>query len=216
MLRFVEQRSGSRRRFGAEADAAWRQFKGELSTSDRIQLLLADAHAQWPGAVGASNVCMLPGVAQDDAFGPDWEPLNGVEAEAVWRDATKANPPATVAESLAAIVGAWGLKLGSHSMGAVAPSSKVVVAGPSAIAALIQVFSENADLDWARQVLAVATPPAHRQLAAAAGVLLNLTAPVPLITKDSPMRIAKAAGAIRCVSDDADPGDMKLVAQLAK
>ena len=214
LLRFVEQRAGSRRRFGAEADAAWRQFKGELSTSDRIQLLLADAHAQWPGAVGASNVCLLPGVAQDDAFGPDWEPLNGVEAEAVWRDAMNASPPVTLADSLAAIATAWGLTLSNHPIGDVTPSAKVVVAGPSAVAALIQVFAANGDLDWARQVVAVASPPAHRQLAAAAGVLLNLTSPVPLTSKDSP--VTKIVGAIKVMSNDADPEDAKLAELMAR
>jgi len=214
LLRFVEQRAGSKRRFGIEADAAWRQFKGELSTSDRIQLLLADAHAQWRGAVGPSSVCLLPGVAQDDAFGPDWEPLNGVEAEAVWRDSMNATPPVSLADSLTAIASAWGLTLSSHSIGNVAPSSMVVVAGPSAVAALIAMFASNADLDWARQVTAVATPPAHRQLAASAGVLLNLTSPVPLISKDSP--VTKIVGAIKVISKDADPEDAKLAEQLAK
>jgi len=214
LLRFVEQRASSKRRFGAEADAAWRQFKGELSTSDRIQLLLADAHAQWPGAVGASNVCLLPGVAHDDAFGPDWEPLNGVEAEAVWRDAMNAPPPASLADGLAAIAVAWGLKLSEHSIGTVTPSTKVVVAGPSAVSALIQLFASNADLDWARQVVAVATPPAHRQLAAAAGVLLNLTSSVTITSKDAPA--TKIAGAIKVISNDADPEDAKLAEQLAK
>jgi len=214
LLRFVEQRAGSKRRFGTEADAAWRQFKGELSTSDRIQLLLADAHAQWPGAVGASNVCLLPGVAQDDAFGPDWEPLNGVEAEAAWREAMNVTPPESLADSLAAIAAAWGLTLSNHSTGNVTPSTKAVVAGPSAVASLIQAFAANGDLDWARQVVAVATPPAHRQLAAAAGVLLNLTSPVTLTSKDS--SVTKVVGAIKVVSNDADPEDAKLAEQLAK
>jgi hypothetical protein len=213
LLRFVEQRAGSRRRFGAEADATWRQFKGELSTADRIQLLLADAHAQWPGAVGASNVCLLPGVAKDDAFGPDWEPLSGVEAETVWREAMNASPPASLADSVAAIAAAWGLALSSHAVGNVTPSSKVVVSGPSAVAALIQVFAANTDLDWARQVVAVATPPSHRQLAAAAGVLLNLTVTVPLTTKDSPL--VKVPGARAIISEDADPLDAQFAAQIA-
>jgi hypothetical protein len=214
LLQFVEQRTQSRRRFGAEADATWKQFRGELTTADRIQLLLSDAHAQWPGAVGASNVCRLPGVSEDDAFGPDWQPLGGVEAEDLWRDVGKASPPGSVESALATIAAAWGLTLDATvTVPSVTPSSKVVVAGPSAVTALVQHFAQNTDLDWARQVTAIATSPAHRQIAAAVGVLLNLTVQVPLLASDAP--VSKLPGAIKFISSDATPEDTALAKKMA-
>lgn len=41
LLRFVEHRTPTTRRFGEQADAAWKQFCGALKTSDRIQLMIA-------------------------------------------------------------------------------------------------------------------------------------------------------------------------------
>lgn len=205
LLRFVEERSGSRRRFGAEADATWRQFQGQLGTADRIHLLLADAHAQWPGAVGASAVCQLPGVSEDDAFGPDWEQVRGRAAEELWREVNRESPPQSLRESLAAIASAWKLKLSTVTVPKVNASSRILVAGPSAIAALIEHFGGTSDLDWARQVTPIATPPGHRQLAAAAGVLLNLTVPVPLVSRDQAPK--KRSGAVVFVSDDAAAED---------
>jgi hypothetical protein len=35
-LRFIEQRRPTGRRFGAEADARWASFRGELQGADRI------------------------------------------------------------------------------------------------------------------------------------------------------------------------------------
>lgn len=54
--------------------------------------------------------------------------------------------------------------------------------GPSAIAATIVAFSTTRDLDWTDQVVVVATPPAHRQLAALSGALLGSTKPTTLWT----------------------------------
>jgi hypothetical protein len=48
LLRFVEQRAGSKRRFGAEAEAAWRQFKGGVTA-------IADCCQLRPGAVVVSS-----------------------------------------------------------------------------------------------------------------------------------------------------------------
>ncbi len=55
-LQFVEKRKPTGRRFGSEADARWASFKGELTTSDRIDLLLRDADTEWLGAIGARTV----------------------------------------------------------------------------------------------------------------------------------------------------------------
>ena len=62
-LRFIEARRPTRRRFGAEADATWAAFRGDLGASARIDLLLRDADTQWPGAFGARSVYDLAAVA---------------------------------------------------------------------------------------------------------------------------------------------------------
>lgn len=173
LLRFIEQRTPTNRRFGAQADAAWKQFCGALKTTDRIQLMIADAHAQWPGSLGPSTVCNVPAVAADDAFGPDWEPLSGIEAEGLWRDLETSKAATDLHAALTAVAGVWGVELEACVPPDVRPGQSVVVAGPSAVAALIEYFASHRDLEWWRQVTVVATPPGHRQIAAAAGTLLN-------------------------------------------
>jgi hypothetical protein len=182
-LQYVEGRKPTGRRFGPDADARWSQFKGELTTADRIDLMIRDADAEWPGAVGARTVFGLKAVAEDETFGADWEPLDPVDAEELWRGLPP--PPTTVGDALTACAEAWGLDLSPVEVGAVGPADKLVVSGPRAVASLIAAFAGGRDLDWTDQVVCVATPPAHRQLAAMAGVLLNATKTVTVLSSDS-------------------------------
>lgn len=80
-LRFVESRRATKRRFGPDADATWTAFRDDFGTSARIDLLLRDADTQWPGAFGARSVYGLAAVAEDEAFGAAWMPLDDVDAE---------------------------------------------------------------------------------------------------------------------------------------
>jgi hypothetical protein len=106
LLKHVDARQPTHRRFGPEADALWAQFKGELQTLDRLELLLRDADAQWPGAFGARTVFELKGVSEDDAFGPEWQRISGVEAESLWRSQDEL-PANSVDEVLRSIAHAW-------------------------------------------------------------------------------------------------------------
>ena len=110
-LRFIEQRTPTTRRFGPEADARWSAFKGNLETADRIDVLLRDADAQWPAALGARNVFALRAAAEDEAFGVEWEPLDAVAAEDLWRSVSVEPAPQGVAAALAAVAAGWGLSL---------------------------------------------------------------------------------------------------------
>ncbi|HEX8111701.1 MAG TPA: hypothetical protein VF516_28415, partial [Kofleriaceae bacterium] len=59
------------------------------------------------------------------------------------------------------------MKLTAQPSQPVTPTEHLVVVGPSAIAATIEAFAAGAALDWAEQVVVVASAPAARQLAAA-------------------------------------------------
>lgn len=180
LLKHVEGRKPTNRRFGGEADALWAQFRGDLTVADRIDTLLRDADAQWPGSFGARNVFRLHGVAEDDSFGAEWTPLDGMAADDLWREVDAASVE-SVADVLEAVASAWGLELVDVAVDAVGAAEHVVVAGPSAVAALVAEFAKRDELSWADQVSVVATPAAHRQVAAAAGAVLGVARAVTII-----------------------------------
>ncbi len=212
-LQFVEMRKPTGRRFGPDADARWSQFQGELTTSDRIDLLLRDADTEWPGAFGARTVFGLRAVAEDEAFGADWEPLEPVDAEEIWRGLPEA--PQRVGDVLNACAQAWALGTLKVIPGDVSATDKLIVAGPSAISTLVSVFSEGSDLDWADQVVVIASPPGHRQLAALATALLGSPkAGTILPAKDAAKPVS--AGRRLFLSHDADPRDAARARELAK
>jgi hypothetical protein len=177
LLQFVEQRRPTGRRFGADADARWGSFKGDLMTAHRIELLIRDADAEWPGAFGARSVYDLRGVAEDEPFGSQWAGIDPIEAEELWRKLRGEQAPASPRDVLQAIAAAWGITLQPHTVGPIAPTDRLVLVGPSAIAATIEAFAAGTALDWADQVTVIATPPSHRQLAAAATAVLGGTRP---------------------------------------
>jgi len=208
-LRFVEARSPTRRRFGADADALWRNFQGHLTTADRIDLLLRDADAEYPGAFGARVTFALRGLSEDDAFGPRWERLAASDAEALWRKVTTEPPPADVPSTLTACAAAWGLSLRPMDVPGITPTARLLVAGPSAIVSVAAAFSLGRDLAWSDQVTVVATPTAHRHLAALAAALLKATKPWRLLLPDALPRTDSFDR--RVVSPDADGADATAV-----
>jgi hypothetical protein len=207
VLAFVEGRRATGRRFGADADARWSAFRGALSAADRIDLLLRDADAEWPGTLGGRAVFELAGLAEDEAFGPAWPSLDPVDAEELWRRHRAAAPPASVEEALSAIAGAWGLRLQPVAC-RVTATDRVVVAGPSAIAATVRQFAAaGSELDWCRQVTVVATPPGHRQLASAAPALLNVAGPTRLVSAAAAPELELERASV-ITSSDAHPDDL--------
>lgn len=183
-LRYVEARRPTGRRFGSEADARWTSFRGDLTTADRLDLLLRDADAEWPGAFGARVVFGERAVAEDDAFGAGWVNLAPVDAEDVWRAGTQGAPSAELDALLAAWSRAWELPLSEVQVGEVATGS-LVVAGPSAIAAVVRAFVGRSDVSLVEQVTFVATTAAHRQLAALSSAIVNATKATPIASHDS-------------------------------
>lgn len=206
-LRFVEVRQPTSRRFGPDADARWSSLRGELTTGDRIDLLIRDADAQWPEAFGARTVFATRGVAEDEPFGASWEPLPAVDAETLWRVALAQDAAAEPRAVLEAVARAWGLSLQAFDPDEIGANDALVVAGGSAIAATIEAFAGRSDLDWAEQVTVVATPPAHRQLGALAGAVLRSTKPTRVWTAQATLPKQGLANARVVSSDDADPAD---------
>lgn len=207
LLQYVEARRPTGRRFGADADARWGSFRGDLETVDRIELMIRDADAEWPGGFGARAVFAMQGVAEDEPFGSQWEGLDPVAAEELWRRVKAEPAPTTVAAALASIASAWGGKLNAQRSEPIAPTDHLVVVGPSAIAAAIEAFAAGAALDWSEQVVVVASPPAARQLAAAATALLNASRPATSVTATDAAPTLKR-GARLVSSPDADPADL--------
>ncbi len=208
LLQFVEQRRPTGRRFGADADARWSGFRGDLETVDRIELMIRDADAEWPGGFGARNVFALQGVAEDEPFGSQWQGVDPVAAEELWRRLKGEQGPKTPVATLKAIATTWGLTITKQRLEAIAPTDHLVVVGASAIVAVIEAFAEGAALDWSEQVLVVGSAPAVRQLAAAGTAILNAARPTRILTATEPSAPLKR-GTRLVASADADPADRK-------
>jgi hypothetical protein len=207
LLQYVEVRRPTGRRFGADADARWSSFRGDLETVDRIELMIRDADAEWPGGFGARAVFAIQGVAEDEPFGSQWEGVDPVAAEELWRRVKADPPPTTIAAALALIAGAWGVTLTAQPSEPVSPTDHLLVVGPSAIASTIEAFAAGAALDWSEQVVVVASTPAARQLAAAAAALLNASRQAIILTATDSAPALKR-GVRLVASTDADPADL--------
>ena len=216
LLRFAEARSPTGRRFGADADALWKDFAGGLKTSDRIDILLRDADTEWPEAFGARAVFGLRAVAEDDAFGAEWVSLEPVDGERVWKDAMRAELAASMDAAIEQLGAAWELGFVPCTVPRLTATSRVLVCGAGAIVAAVRTFAANPDLSWTQQVVVVADRPAERQLAASAAMLLNTTRATALRGSDDPRGAAKFTGYLALVSDDATPDVRTAASELAK
>lgn len=210
-LRYAESREPRARRFGTDADLRWASFRGHLQDIDRLELLVRDADARWPGSLGARRVFRLEGVSEDDAFGHGWRALDAVAAAELWRTTLATPPPADLAEAYALLAASWKISLTPFVAPSIHPSTRLVVAGPSALVALTHAFVDRPELDFADQVAVVATDPGPRQLAAFASVALNLTKPTLILAADDP---ADLRGRALVVSEDASPVDAAAAAAL--
>ncbi len=173
-LRALESRERRPRRFGADADARWRSFRGHLGLSDRIDLLVRDAAVTWPAAFSPAVVFRLPYLAADEPFGPDWVSLDGERAEGLWR-AADGTP------DLGACARALGVGETDVARPDLAPTSRLVAAGAAAVLALARRFAARPELSWPDQVLVVAERPANRQLAGLVAPVLGTRLPTRLV-----------------------------------
>lgn len=211
-LRFVEHRAPSGRRFGDDADALWKGFAGRLDASDRIDVLLRDADTEWPGAFGARATFSLRATAEDEAFGAEWESLDGHAAAKLWAE-IGAQAPADVATALREVCQAWELAVAPFEVGSLDPTLRLAVSGASAIVAAILAFAAGSDLAWSRQVTVVSDRPAERQLGALAAALLDAGSGTTIVSATDPEAQAQALRFGRAlVSGDADEAAQSFIA----
>ena len=213
-LRFAEERSPTTRRFGDEADALWKRYAGGLTTADRMDLLLRDADGEWPGAFGARATFGLRAVAEDEAFGPEWESVSSMDGESIWRDVAKAGAPVDADRVIERVAEAWGIELASFDVPQLGATTTVLATGASAIAALIRRFAQSPDLDWTRQVSVLSDRAVERQLGAMAAALLNTTEGSRLFCA-----VEEAGDArfdVLVASEDADPAAVEQAQSLIR
>lgn len=201
-LRALDAHEPAARRFGADAEARWTQFAGALGAGDRLDILLRDAAGTWGAAFSPSECFGFFGLADDEPFGPDW---GGIDDHTAKRLLAEPDAPA----SLEHIAYSLGVKV-SVPVPQLTASTKLVVAGGTAVVSVAKAFSENTALSWTDQVVVLADKPAWRQLAGLAAVVLGARGRTVIVRPGS-----YAEGALRSagfahldaavVSPDAEP-----------
>ncbi len=202
-LRALDARETTPRRFGTDAEARWTQFAGALGAGDRIDIMLRDAAGTWGAAFSPSECFGFFGLADDEPFGPDW---GGIDDHAAKRLLAEPDAPATLEH----IAYGLGVKAASVPVPSVTPSTRLVVAGGTAIVSVAKVFAEKKALSWTDQVVVVADKAAWRQLAGLAAVLLGARGRTALVRATEGAESAlRAAGFAHLdaavVSPDAEP-----------
>jgi hypothetical protein len=211
-LRALDARESTPRRFGTDAEARWTQFAGALGAGDRIDFLLRDAAGTWGAAFSPSECFGFFGLADDEPFGPDW---GGIDDHAAKRLLAEPDAPATLEH----IAYGLGVKAASVPVPPVRPSTKLVVAGGTAIVSIAKRFAEDKALSWTDQVVVVADKAAWRQLAGLAAVLLGARGRTALVRPtegaDSALRAAGFAHLdAAVVSPDAEPEAAELAQRM--
>jgi hypothetical protein len=219
-LRVLDGR-GVRRRFGADADARWKQFRGDLNDADRLNLLLRDASTVAPLAFAPREVFSLPGLSVEDPFGPTWPgPRVGLAGELLRADV---NGPLDARDTFETATSRWEVSLPALDPSAlpkILPSTRVVFTGLGALRALVTHFAaQRGSLDLADQLLLVSDRPVERQLFGLAAVFLGTPNPprvVPLnVSKDRLRALGVARLDSHVISDDASSAARETVLALA-
>lgn len=220
-LRALDAAGTQRRFFGPDADATWSGIVGALRPSDRLDLLIRNAAVASPAAFAPRVIFPLPGLADDEPFGPDWTAPAAL-AEKLLRDAAQPladpKPKAVISEAAKA----WGLtpKPATARLADLTPASRILAAGAGAILTLVEHFHGRAGFDLGNQVVLVAAAPGERQLLGLAAALLGSAGAPRFIHVGATANDAKAIGlttvSLALVSPDADPRASETVATLGR
>ncbi len=202
-LRALEARERSPRRFGPDADARWQSFRGHLELAARIDLLARDAAVRWQAGFSPALVFQLPYLADDEPFGPDWRGLTPTQAEQLW----KSTDSQVDLSTCAAMLGVPDIPVPCPMP---EPSTRLIVAGGSAVLAVGKRFAARPELSWSDQVLVVADRPANRQLAGLVAPVIGARAATRLTAPAEDVAAALKAvgfgtGGDAVTSDDAAP-----------
>ncbi len=206
-LRALDVRESTARRFGADAEARWKQFAGALGAGDRIDILLRDAAGTWGAAFSPSECFGFFGLADDEPFGPDWSGIDESTARALLADSSAA--------SLDGVAAALGVEVTPVDVPPLAPSTRVVVAGGAACVAVAKAFADDRSLSWTDQVVVVANHGGFRQLAGLAAVVLGARGRTVLVRPTVDVaEVLHALGFahldVAIVSPDAEPDAAKV------
>jgi len=145
------------RRFGPDAEARWSGFAGHLDLAERLDLLIRDAAVTWGVGFSPALIFDLPGLAEDEPFGPDWASLPPQEVQRLW-----ASPPGAV--SIGDLAEALDVSLSPVNLPQLTPSTRLFVAGGAAVCGVAAHFSGQDELSWPDQVLVVSERPQVLQL----------------------------------------------------
>lgn len=150
-----------------------------------LEILLTQAAAAWGPAFSPARVFRFSGLAAEEPFGPNWPVLPKKVSEELLEE-SEGYRFQDCTQALSAVAAAWSLALQEMEGSSLelAPKTGLLVAGPSAIAAAVELFKERDDLDWGKQVVVVARRPDTRHLAGLAGLFLNSRAATRLISPD--------------------------------
>lgn len=144
------------------------------SCSECLEDLLLSLSSVWGLAFSPAQVFQFSELAAEEIFGPDWPVLPRSIAEKLIEEAVASHYENCVSAFNAA-ANAWNLKIFSLETGnlKIDPHTGLIVAGPSALSAAVKLFSERSDLDWGKQVVAVAGRPDTRHIAGLAGFFVQ-------------------------------------------
>ncbi len=147
---------------------------------------LASAAAVWGPAFSPARVFQFSGLAAEEPFGPNWPVLPESIAGEILKDIRCLHFDDCVA-ALNAAAGAWNIEVLSLETGhmSLSPQTGLILAGPSAIAAAVKLFSERSDLEWGKQVIVVASRPDTRHIAGLAGLFVQSDGPTKLLSPNA-------------------------------
>jgi len=222
-LRALEGGGARRPSFGPEQDAQWNAFRGELRDADRLDLILRNAAATTPAAFAPRAVLALPGLPDDEPFGPDWPSADHALARTLIQEAGKPLDDGATMSVLDRVVKAWALQPrlpDSSRTSTIAPQTRVVAAGTGAVLALARHFQGGRGLDLAAQVVFVSGTPGERQLLGIAAALLGSAGVPNIVAPGTTAKAIRDLGFTRAdlllVSEDADPGARDAAGAIAR
>ncbi len=144
------------------------------NAAECLEDLLSSMTVFWGSAFSPARVFQFSGLAAEEIFGPDWPVLPVSLAENLLEEACLSHYN-DCESAFNASADAWNLKIISLETGnlKIEPDTGLIVAGPSALAAAMKIFSKRKDLKWGKQVVAVAGRPDTRHMAGLAGVFAH-------------------------------------------